>query len=80
MGTQELTCKELVELITEYLEGTILSADKARFEAHLILCTACRIYLDQMRATIHTLGRLGEESISPEAKNNLLRAFRTWKT
>jgi anti-sigma factor RsiW len=80
MGTQELTCKELVELVTEYIEGTLSSADRARFENHLALCPGCRTYLDQMRATIRTLGQLGEESVSPEAKAELLRAFRSWNS
>ena len=77
---QEMSCKELVELLTEYLEGTLSTADRLSFEVHLALCEGCRIYLDQMRTTIRTLGGLREESIPPHAKEDLLRVFRTWKT
>ncbi len=76
---QELTCRELVELITEYLEGTLSSEERERFEAHLATCRGCRTYLEQMRQTITLLGRLTEETISEEAKEEFLRAFRAWK-
>ena len=71
-----LTCQELVELVTEYLEGTLSPADRFRFEEHLKTCPYCVIYLEQMRQTIRTLGRLPEESIPEE---ELLQAFREWK-
>jgi predicted anti-sigma-YlaC factor YlaD len=74
-----LTCQEPVELVTEYLEGTLLPAERARFEEHLAVCPGCRIYLDQMRQTIHTLGKLTEESIAPETRQSLLQIFRDWK-
>lgn len=75
----ELTCQELVELVTEYLEGSLPAAQRARFEAHLAECPYCRIYLEQMRATIGLLGRLTEETIPPAAKQELLQLFRNWK-
>jgi anti-sigma factor RsiW len=74
-----MTCKELVELITEYLEGTLAEADRSRFERHLRACDWCGTYLEQMRLTIATLGKLTEESISPHAKEELLEVFRNWK-
>jgi anti-sigma factor RsiW len=74
-----LACSELVEIITEYLEGALPPADHARFEAHLELCEGCRIYLEQMRLSIRASGRLREESISPQVKDALLVAFRTYK-
>jgi len=77
---QEMSCKELVELLTEYLEGKLPPADSLRFDEHLALCEGCRIYLDQMRTAIRTLGSLREESIPLQAKEDLLRVFRTWKT
>jgi anti-sigma factor RsiW len=76
---QELTCQELVELVTDYLEGTLSPAERARFDAHITGCTGCRRYLAQMRQTIATLPRLTEETIQPEARDALLQAFRTWK-
>jgi anti-sigma factor RsiW len=74
----EMPCRELVELITNYLEDRLSAVDRVRFEAHLADCEACRTYLDQFRQTIRVLGRLPEESLSPEARNTLLAAFRDW--
>ncbi len=74
----EMPCSELVELVTEYLEGRLSPLDHARFEAHLAACDACRTYLDQFRETIRALGRLPEESLSSDARQTLLRAFRDW--
>ena len=75
----ELTCKELVELVTDYLDGKLSAEDERRFAEHLALCDGCKAYLQQMRVTIATLGKLTEERISPEAKERLLHAFRNWK-
>jgi anti-sigma factor RsiW len=75
---EEMACKELVELITDYLEGTMSERDRKRFDAHLEECPWCVEYLEQMRETIATLGRLDEDSISPEARAQLLAAFRDW--
>ncbi len=75
----EINCKELVELVTEYFEGTLPNVDRLRFEAHLNTCEGCQNYLDQMRQTIYTPGKLTEESIEPEAKEKLLQLFRNWK-
>ena len=74
----EMPCNELVELVTEYLEDRLSPQDRARFEAHLAACEACRTYLEQFRQTIKVLGRLREESLSPQARETLLRAFRDW--
>ena len=74
----EITCRELVELVTAYLEGHLSPDEQARFEAHLDECRGCRTYLAQMRATISALGRLPEESLAPEARETLLVAFRNW--
>jgi anti-sigma factor RsiW len=79
MIADELTCRELVELVTEYLEGTLPSPDRARFEAHLDRCSHCRRYLDQMRLTIRAMGSLSEETIDPAARESLLEAFRHWR-
>ena len=71
-----LTCKELVELVTEYLEGVLSSEDKERFEVHLATCNGCTTYLQQMRKTIQAVGNLEENSLSPQAKENLASLFR----
>ncbi|MFL5758085.1 MAG: anti-sigma factor family protein [Thermomicrobiales bacterium] len=79
MTSSELTCQELVELVTDYLEGALSSADVARFDEHLSGCDGCRAYLKQMGLTIRTLGELTEESIDPQARDELLGLFRDWK-
>jgi hypothetical protein len=75
----DLTCRELVELVTEYLEERLAADDRARFELHITYCDWCRTYLRQMRQVLATAGRLGEESLEPDARDALLRAFRGWK-
>jgi anti-sigma factor RsiW len=75
----EMTCKELVELVTEYTEDALTPVDRARFDAHLAVCPGCRTYLDQMQSTIHSLGFLPEESLTADARDQLLAAFRQWK-
>jgi anti-sigma factor RsiW len=77
--TDALSCQELVELVTEYLEGTLPEGERARFDGHLRDCEGCRVYLDQMRRTIRTVGALSEESIAPEARDGLLAALRDWR-
>jgi anti-sigma factor RsiW len=77
--SEDLTCQELVELVTEYLEGSLPPEDRDRFEQHLILCEGCVLYLEQMRTTIGVTGSLTEESVTPEAREDLLRVFRDWK-
>lgn len=76
---EEITCRELVDVITDYLEGTLPDAERVRFEEHLAVCPYCRNYVDQMRETIRTLGRLREESLSPRTREELLEAFRDWR-
>jgi anti-sigma factor RsiW len=75
----DLSCQELVELVTEYLEGALSPGDRARFEAHIARCDGCGAYLQQMRATVDLLGHLPPESVSPEAEATLLAAFRSWR-
>jgi anti-sigma factor RsiW len=77
--TPQMSCKELVEVITEYLEGTLFAEDRGRFERHLAGCDGCQAYLEQMRETISALGHLPPESLSPEAERALVEAFRGWR-
>jgi anti-sigma factor RsiW len=74
-----MTCKEFVEVVTDYFEGELSAEDTLRFEQHIEECVWCTRYLEQMRVTITTVGRIDEESISPAAKDSLLHAFRDWK-
>ena len=76
----DLTCRELVELVTEYLEGALPLPDRRRFERHVRSCLVCPRYVEQIRTTIHVLGRLGEENLKEPVRSTLLAAFRTWKS
>lgn len=74
-----LTCRELVEIVTEYLEGALSPDDRARFEEHVAGCRGCTVYLEQMREMLRLMGHLTEESISLGARETLLQVFRDWK-
>jgi anti-sigma factor RsiW len=76
----ELSCQELVELVTDYLEGMLPAEMRERFERHIGSCSGCRTYLEQMRATVRVTGTLTRESLSPEAERELLEAFRGWRS
>jgi predicted anti-sigma-YlaC factor YlaD len=77
---RELTCSEIVELVTEYLDGGLVVADRERFEEHIAFCHDCLAYFEQMRETIATVGRVGvADELSPELQESLLRAFRGWE-
>lgn len=76
---EEMSCRELVEVITEYLEGTLPGDARERFEAHLAECPYCANYLEQMRATIEALGELQEESLDEKTREGLVEAFRGWR-
>jgi predicted anti-sigma-YlaC factor YlaD len=76
--SEALTCRELVELVSDYLEDRMPLDERVVFEEHLHVCPGCTNYLAQMRETIRTVGRLREEDISPEARDELLQAFRAW--
>jgi len=79
VSTTALTCREMVELVTDYLEGALPGAERVRFEAHIAGCDGCTAYPEQMRATIALTGRLTEEEIPPDAREALLREFRDWR-
>jgi anti-sigma factor RsiW len=74
-----MTCQELVELVTDYLEGALPAEQRARFEAHLLACPGCEEYVQQVRLTIDATGRLTEESLDPRTRDSLLSIFRDWK-
>ena len=75
----EMACQELVEVVTDYLEGALSERERLRFERHLHDCDGCRKYLEQMRRTIQLTGRLTPASLSPTMRDRLPRAFRDWK-
>ncbi len=76
MTAAMMTCKELVELVTQYLEKALSAEDHARFEAHLAACPGCMEYLTEFRETIHLTGRLSEEHIPASTRRRLLHTFR----
>jgi len=73
------SCKEVVELATEYLEGAMSPEQMTRFELHLNLCDGCFGFLEQVRTTAAMAGALSEEQLPGEMKTTLLAAFREWK-
>jgi anti-sigma factor RsiW len=77
--SRDLTCAEVVELVTEYLEGGLSSRDRERFEEHLGYCNWCVTYLEQMRQTIAATGLLREEDLGPGLQDAVVKAFRGWR-
>ena len=79
MASDFLTCQELVELITDYLDGAMPSEQRVAFEKHLAICPPCRGYLAEIRQTVAVAGKLTEDTIPVEARDGMLEAFRSWK-
>ena len=77
--TKEMPCQELVELVTAYFDGSLSRRDRRRFRAHISGCDACTAYVEQMRLMIEATGRLTEQDIPAEAREELLAAFRGWQ-
>ena len=75
-----LSCRELVELVSDYLEGALSPHEHSRFEAHIAGCANCAAYLRQMRETLALLGTLPADALSREAEDELRAAFRDWRT
>lgn len=76
----EMSCEELVELVTDYLEGSLSLAERRRFHFHLDRCPGCREYLDQMRTSVAMLGGLRGRALDRGLEAALLEAFRDWKS
>jgi anti-sigma factor RsiW len=76
---EALSCRELVEFVTDYFEGALSARDRAAFEAHIAHCDGCTEYLEQLRATIRVTGTLTRDDLSPAAETALLQAFRDWR-
>ena len=74
-----ITCKEVVELVTHYLETALPVDETALFEQHLNFCEGCVWYVDQIRTTVAAAGNLREEDVPPETREALLTAFRDWR-
>ena len=80
MSERELSCKEVVEIVNDYLEGAMSSHDRERFDEHLSICDGCTNFLEQMRETIRLTGMLGEEQVPVAQRERLRQAFRDWKS
>ena len=78
-AADHVTCREVVELVTDYLEHALPPHEAALFEQHVNFCDGCDWYLDQMRRTVATVGRIEEEDVPADARERLLSAFRDWK-
>lgn len=78
-GGKALSCQELVELVSDYHDGNLSRRDRSRFEKHIAGCDHCSTYVEQIRQTIAASGRVSEEAIPAEARDELLAAFRGWK-
>jgi anti-sigma factor RsiW len=76
---EDLACEEVVELLTDYLEGSLDPGAAAAVEAHLAACDPCHVYLNQMRATIAALGHVPSVTLSERARSDLLDAFRGYR-
>ncbi len=74
-----LTCRDLTELVTDYVEGRLSFLDRLRFQMHVGMCRHCRAYLRQFKQTITTLARSPREPIPPDVQQALLERFRNWK-
>jgi anti-sigma factor RsiW len=69
----------MVELLSDYLEGTLLPRKRRRVERHLAECDGCEAYLEQLRETVRTVGRLSEDDLDPAVRDDLMDAFRRWR-
>jgi anti-sigma factor RsiW len=79
-GRSPMPCREFVEVVTGYLEGTLPEEERIRFEEHLAGCPHCTAYLDQMRTVLRLTGRLTEEDIPEATREDLLQVYRSWRS
>jgi anti-sigma factor RsiW len=79
MPMRDIPCREIVEIVTDYIEGVMPARLRKRFEAHLAGCPGCQTYVEQMREVIARTGKLREEDVPPEVMERLLGTFRGWK-
>ena len=75
----DIPCRELVELVSDYLEGALTASDRVRLESHIARCGNCAAYVRQMRETITLMGRLPTQTLSVETEAQLRVAFREWR-
>jgi anti-sigma factor RsiW len=73
-----MNCRQIVELMTDYIEGALSESDRRRFESHLSGCDGCTAYLEELRTTIRLAARVADQPISPDLEAELVQAFRDW--
>jgi anti-sigma factor RsiW len=78
VSERALTCHEVIDLLTDYLEDALPTQARRRVEEHLAGCEGCTAYLETLRETIRLSGMVREEQIPEEQKQRLLEAFRGW--
>jgi anti-sigma factor RsiW len=76
---KDIVCQKAVELVTDYLEGTLSRRDRRRFERHLRGCPDCTVYVEQIRLTIALTGSIAAKELPPEAREDLVKLFRAWQ-
>ena len=79
MAAESLSCQELVELVTDYLEDKLSTHDRKLFETHIAACPGCATYVDQMRQTVRAVGSLTNEATADETLDDLAGLFRGWR-
>ena len=77
---RDIVCQQAVELVTDYLEGTLSRRDQRRFEAHLKVCPNCAAYLEQIKMTIRLTGQIEPDDLMPEARQELTELYRRWRS
>jgi anti-sigma factor RsiW len=75
-----LVCRDAVELVSDYLDGTLSRRDRRRLEKHLAACDACTAYLEQVRATVAASGHVGPEDLPDDVVEGLVNLFRQYRT
>lgn len=78
MTPEHLSCQELVEVVTDYLEGRLPAEEVARVDAHLALCPPCVHYLEQIRVLLRLGGEERDREV-PSLVGHLLPAFRSYR-
>ena len=76
---EDLDCRDVVEVVTDYLEGDLAPDHRHRFDRHLAACEDCQVYLEQLRTVLRVAGRPTVDAVPPETMAGLLRAFRDWR-
>lgn len=77
---KDLVCQQVVELVTDYLEGTLSRRERRRFESHLRACPNCTAYLQQIKTTVQLTGTIEWEELTPEAQADLTDLYRRWRS